>query len=323
MESGQFGMSGYNMPFNNTGLSNWSNSQYPNTFMNPTGIGSTTLGSMNYGQGMQGDYSLYAQPSYPNTMYNTMNPMTTGYGMGMDSFGAGAYGNTNWICEQTKDAGKVKLQNNCDISVELKIEPSSQLQVKENEIKLEPKQEKEIIVEPGIFSGVYPIAISGKLLGSNTDLLELSKFNVTVMRLGDIQDRCKPTMTPTTLNVGFIGWNESKAKIYNSCYNMGYRLMPFGPQNISCYTITQAESMMGQGTQLGQPQVAGQTQLGQTLPGQLPQMSQYGSCDLVRFLIASPPRVVMTAQGMSEVVELSLRYDPQVITQWPEMFLEH
>ena len=317
MESGQFGMSGYNMPFNNTGLSNWSNSQYPNTFMNPTGIGSTTLGSMNYGQGMQGDYSLYAQPSYPNTMYNTMNPMTTGYGMGMDSFGAGAYGNTNWICEQTKDAGKVKLQNNCDISVELKIEPSSQLQVKENEIKLEPKQEKEIIVEPGIFSGVYPIAISGKLLGSNTDLLELSKFNVTVMRLGDIQDRCKPTMTPTTLNVGFIGWNESKAKIYNSCYNMGYRLMPFGPQNISCYTITQAESMMGQGTQLGQPQVAGQTQLGQTLPGQLPQMSQYGSCDLVRFLIASPPRVVMTAQGMSEVVELSLRYDPQVITQWP------
>ena len=197
------------------------------------------------------------------------------------------------------------------------------MQVKENEIKLEPKQEKEIIVEPGIFSGVYPIAISGKLLGSNTDLLELSKFNVTVMRLGDIQDRCKPTMTPTTLNVGFIGWNESKAKIYNSCYNMGYRLMPFGPQNISCYTITQAESMMGQGTQLGQPQVAGQTQLGQTLPGQLPQMSQYGSCDLVRFLIASPPRVVMTAQGMSEVVELSLRYDPQVITQWPEMFLEH
>ena len=37
----------------------------------------------------KGDYSLYAQPSYPNTMYNTMNPMTTGYGMGMDSFGAG------------------------------------------------------------------------------------------------------------------------------------------------------------------------------------------------------------------------------------------
>ena len=286
------------------------NQGYQNTYMNPSGIGSTTLGSQNYPQNMQGNYGLYSQPSYPNTGYNGMNPMTTGYEMGMDSFGAGAYGNTNWICDQTADAGKFKIVNSCDIPVEIKIEPSSQLQVKENAVTLEPKQEKEVVVAPGIFSGVYPITVSGKWAGSQTDSLELNKFNVTVMRLGDIQDRCRPTMNPTTFNVGFIGWVETKGKIYNNCYNMGYRLMQFGPQNISCYTITQAESQM--------VQQAGQVPTGYPQsPTQTPQMSQFGACDLVRYLVSSPPRVEAGMQGMSEVIEFSIRYDPQIIEQYP------
>lgn len=250
--------------------------------------GNPRLGSYNYNQQFAGgafNNPMFgsAHRYYPNQGFN--NPWMTGH----------RGNNLNWLCEQTKDQGKFKIVNSCNAAIEIKIDQSSQLRVKKNKVKVDGKGEIEISLMPGIFSGRYPVVVNSRLEGTENNFTEVGKVYATIIRPGEILNRCKPILSPTTFQVRAIGWLETEGKIYNHCANMGYHLLPFGAQDISCYTPQQTPTMM---------------------PGM--GLSAIGSCPMISYMRSSPPTLTVQGNGQAiETIHFGLRFNPSVIEQWP------
>ncbi|MDO8428946.1 MAG: carboxypeptidase regulatory-like domain-containing protein [Candidatus Diapherotrites archaeon] len=307
--------------------------QYPTNFgryagtvgTQPTQTGQPIYGSANYSPYDQYQNTLYNRPT---SVFDSPYRSQQGYGMQSPLFG------NSFSCTDPNNPvsqGKFLIRNNCEVSVELKIEPDSRLRVGKPGIELQPKQEAEVTVSPTIFSGRYPVSINGRILGAETSFIGLGELQATVMRAGEVEQMCKPVLSPSTFQVDFVTSIASTGKITNNCVDFGYKLDPtFGLQNIECYPVATSDMLRMPNQSCGvtvpaQQQFQQQGFQGQQqglLPGQqmIPGRGLYnlGACPLISY-INTTPAVIQggSGQSRSEVLHFSVYYNPQVIDQFP------
>lgn len=217
------------------------------------------------------------QPTWPTTQ--TQQPWQTGYSQG-------PY-NTQWQCESEK--AKLSIENNCTTDVVVSFDVDPALTVEPEELEIAAGEVSSFEVSPTARMGKYDVVVRAKPKGSKEAWKNVDKIYFTVMRFDDISEKCYPIIEPTTLRTTFLGWQKAAGKIYNKCYQFGYRLEQITKENFHCMD----------------PQTGGM------------QIAQ-GVCPLIKEVFVSPPTVQKVSDTETwEVMEFSIWYEPEITQRWP------
>jgi len=217
------------------------------------------------------------QPTWPSTQ--VQQPWQTTYSQG-------PY-NTQWQCESEK--AEIRVENNCTTDVIVSFDAASALTLEPEELEIASGEISSFEVSPTARMGKYDIVVRAKPKGSKEKWKKIDKLYFTVMRFDDVSEKCYPIIEPTTLRTNFLGWQKAAGKIYNKCYNFGYRLEQITKENFHCMD----------------PETGGM------------QIAQ-GVCPLIREVFVSPPTVQKVSDTETwEVMEFSIWYDPNITQRWP------
>ncbi len=217
------------------------------------------------------------QPTWPSTQIQP--PWQT-------SFSTQPYG-TGWKCEAEK--ATITLENNCTADVVVSIIPHSALSVEPTELEISAGSSESFEVSPTARLGKFNIEIRAKLKDSKEPWRKIEKIYFTVMRFTDVSEKCYPVIEPTTLRANFLGWQKATGRIYNKCYNLGFRLERISKENFHCAS----------------PETGGV----QIAPG---------PCPLIKEIYFSPPTLKEVSESeVWEIMEFSIWYDPTITQHWP------
>ncbi len=179
-----------------------------------------------YATGIWGQPSFaqagYGYGNYPGTLYPRTNQ-------------TGAFGspNSQWACGAEEKA-KLVVNNSCSDPVEIFLDPDGGVSLSNDSIILNPNRRTEISVEAGTITGLYDVAVEGRIAGSDSEPEQIDVATIKVARIEDLQNQCRPVVEPTNLRVPFIGSSETELKITNNCFGLGYRLDRINASHFNC-----------------------------------------------------------------------------------------
>lgn len=257
-------------------------------YVNPyTGYGTTQ--PWGYDTSTTTPYGAVPGARWPYSLYGTreagINTPTQGF---TTNYGINA--GQQWPSYWGTATESFKVENACKMAVEITLDVPPSLSVDEESFVLEPYEKKKLNVGAGIKVGAFEITVKGKLANSQEPFIDINTVKVKVQRLEDVEYKCRPILEPTYFRVPFIGYSQTNGKVYNKCYDLGYRLMRMSAENFKCFT---PES---QGTSLST-----------------------GMCPLIAGVFVKEPRVENTAQGLTEIMEFTIFYNPNITTQYPQL----
>jgi hypothetical protein len=134
---------------------------------------------------------------------------------------------------QQYEQDRFTIKNNCATDVAIDLDPDSRINVSEEKFTISAGSDATIDVSPGYILGRYSVKINGKIEGSEDAEQQIDSLQVTVRRLGDIDNDCIKTNV-TKLSFNSFLYEAEQYKIYNHCYNSGVQLNRNNAVSIKC-----------------------------------------------------------------------------------------
>ncbi len=115
------------------------------------------------------------------------------------------------------------IKNNCNVEVEIDLDPASELNVDEEKFTISPDDDHTVQVSPGYTLGKYKVKVNAKLANTEDTKQNIGSVDVLVRRLGDVDTDCIK-VNVTLLQFNSFLYKEKIYKAYNYCYDTGVQL---------------------------------------------------------------------------------------------------
>ncbi|GEM_PF-5887403 len=241
----------------------------------------------NLGWGLGQSYFYSSQSYQPYGFYPTGTGDYSMYGSAPQNF----YGSYGWSSEESgaesswgSEYATFRIKNECKDSVEVNMEASEGISLDKENIELAPRKSSSVKVESGAKSGTYSVDVEARLISSDDDYELAEVIDVEVLNMDELMQQCMPSIEPSVFKPNWFGIFRTRGRIYNRCYDYGFRLEMLMPQHFMCYT----------------PKSSGE------------QLSAE-SCPLMSNFYSMPPRTIDAGENQTiEVVEFSFNLNESV-----------
>jgi hypothetical protein len=115
------------------------------------------------------------------------------------------------------------VKNNCNVEVEIDLDPDSALNVDEKKFIISPNDDRSVKVSPGYRLGRYNIKVNARISQSEEPKEKIDTIKAIVQKLGDVDTDCVK-VNVTVLKFNSFLYTEKIYKAYNYCYDTGVQL---------------------------------------------------------------------------------------------------